>query len=556
MNQQFDEVVENPKYMLIGECWDSYDAQAQKPFQGPAGSQLNRLLYGVGISREKECYVTNIINERTPKNDFGIYYEDKNRRIPNAHLAQSLSDLREKIQLVKPKVLVLLGNESLKGVMGGTYEGIENWRGSILSCGNIQVIPTIHPSSIIRGGGKSHWYLPATIHDLKRAKKVAEGMHKAHNPKITTILNVKQLENFFAECLGQLCAFDIETTIGGGERILSIAFSFDESHAVVVNLMEGAPTPMEMIGCINRWMTSGRIEWTGQNIYNFDIPVMKRNWGFEVKNWTIDTMVAHQVLHPELPHDLGTLASFYTTIPYWKDTSGTDLLHYNGLDAVGTLIVAKGEFQELQSRGLLDQYKTYQHRLLAPLKMMYEKGVRIDAEYKERLKKELKNEARIQQREIDDYYSQYTSTSNLQTRLSRVKALKAGNRKTIKLRNHKTGKFSRKRVESLIKNTEKAIKKKESVNVNSPKELGHFLYNVLKLPKKVKKGRITTNETALNQLYIKTNNEFLKKMITLRKTKNMYSKYGKIELDQNGMTRTTYKFVETGRLSSGKYAAK
>ncbi len=109
---------------------------------------------------------------------------------------------------------------------------------------------------------------------------------------------------------------------------------------------------------------------------------------------------------------------------------------------------------------------------------------------------------------------------------------------------------------SLQNQVKKEIMKRKSLNVRSTLQMSTFLYDVLKLPKRTKKGKLKTDETTINMLFILTKHEFLNKIILLRKVLNNYSKYGKLQLDREDMVRTTYRFCDTGRLSSGRYSAK
>jgi len=197
MEQKFDSVPAQGKWngmMLIGEAWGQEEARVQQPFVGRAGFQLNRSLQGIGILRE-EVYIANVINERPTRNDFSVYYEDKRRKIPTERLRGARDSLKLKIRELKPKVVVPLGNEALKAITDCT--GIEDWRGSIISSNLGFIVPTIHPSAVVRGGGEGGWYLPAVAHDLRRAKLVAEGKIGPTTPQIEVVGSAERLETWF-----------------------------------------------------------------------------------------------------------------------------------------------------------------------------------------------------------------------------------------------------------------------------------------------------------------------------------------------------------------------
>lgn len=80
----------------------------------------------------------------------------------------------------------------------------------------------------------------------------------------------------------------------------------------------------------------------GQNL-DYDVQYLAR-FGLPVRNVWLDTALAHQILYPEMPHDLALLASIYTTQPYYKDMRkevDTDEYEetqwlYNGIDCCVT----------------------------------------------------------------------------------------------------------------------------------------------------------------------------------------------------------------------------
>jgi uracil-DNA glycosylase family 4 len=553
-----DQIAQNPKIMIVGECPGADEERLGRPFVGRAGHQLDKILLVAGVIRE-ECYITNVINERPPKNDFSIYYVNSKRTLPSETLTRARQELIAKIRRVNPKVVIALGTEATKAIVNKF--GIECQRGSIFPIPDVGIpcIPTFHPSAILRGGGTSHWYLPAAIHDVQRAKAVANGTATAHLPNYKVITVPAHLDQWFGTVsqASALCAFDIETEYIGGEWIKCIGFAAGEEEGIVVPFGKELITgQLELLQVIRKWMTSGLIAWIGQNAYNFDMPMIKQIWGFEVKNYKYDTMVMHHVLYPEFPHDLATIASFYTLIPYWKDTSGENLYKYNAYDAVATWVSQQAMWKEIKDRKFDTLYTEYYQPLLRALNIITMRGMRIDKEYQLKLRKELKDEIKTLQTELDKIYLQHTNTNRLQRTLLRIAKLMQGGRKTVSLRNKKTQKFQKKRLSSLQTATEKEIKKRGTLNVRSTKDLAQFLYKTLKLPIKTKQGKTTTDVTALNQLYIKSKHPFLKTMLKIRNLRNMLSRWGHLKTDEDGLISTTYSFADTGRLKSGKFEAK
>lgn len=128
------------RIMLVGESWGSEEERTGLPFQGASGQELNRLLAEAGIMRS-ECYTTNLVNARPPFNDLERWVAFKKKDIQPDMLPfrdawikpivrDGLKSLLVEIELVKPNILVALGNYSMWALTGA--RGILKWRGSQL----------------------------------------------------------------------------------------------------------------------------------------------------------------------------------------------------------------------------------------------------------------------------------------------------------------------------------------------------------------------------------------------------------------------------------------
>ena len=103
--------------MFIGEGPGADEDSKGLPFVGKAGKLMNMAFEGIGIRREN-VYIANIVKCRPPSN-----------RTPEDDEANSCLDyLRNQVILIKPKIIVLLGNVALKNVCGKDL-GITNARG-------------------------------------------------------------------------------------------------------------------------------------------------------------------------------------------------------------------------------------------------------------------------------------------------------------------------------------------------------------------------------------------------------------------------------------------
>ena len=522
------------KYFFIGETPSFKQSKS-----------LFKFLEAVGIPKD-EVYFESIYD--TKVKTYGVGDKDIKDELHVDYLFERTNKIREIISQLHPRVIVIFGKTPLK-VFYDT-ESIESWRGSVLEYKTKEktypLIPTFDPDEIHRGGGTSHWYLPSFMFDLKRAIQVPSAFKESYR----LIESPKELEDYFEG--KKEISFDIETVLRGGERIKCIGFSSDGIEGVVVPFEESSLyNTLDLQKIIKDRMESGEVKWIAQNGYGFDINYLERAWGIKMRGFYFDTMVAHHLLHPELPHDLGTLTSFYTLIPYYKHLSDVDLYRYNALDAIATFQIYKALAEELKTRKLENFYFSYYHPLLTPLREMSRRGIKINQQTQKELKNALNSEIKTYQKELDEEYKKHTRTDHLERRKRRVKMLiENGNRKTVFLRGKRV------RLVSLLKRTETQIAKLESINVRSSDALSKFLYGNLGLPIQRKRGKPTTDETAINKLFILTSHPFLKVILKLRDVENNMSKYGNMKLDDDGRVRTTYSFAETGRLRSGKFEAK
>lgn len=128
--------------MFIGEAPGRDEDEQGLPFVGRAGKLLDRMLAAADLDRSK-VYITNVLNWRPPQN----------REPTPEEAAACLPFLRRHIELVAPRILVMLGAVAARHVLGVT-EGIMRLRGNwqVYQTGNraIPVMPTLHPAYILR----------------------------------------------------------------------------------------------------------------------------------------------------------------------------------------------------------------------------------------------------------------------------------------------------------------------------------------------------------------------------------------------------------------------
>ena len=146
--------------MFIGEGPGADEDIQGIPFVGKAGKLMNQAFHGIGIERD-DVYIANIVKCRPPMN----------RNPEQDEITACLNYLRNQVMLVKPKIVVLLGNVALKTILGKEYS-IKASRGKWIEKKGIRYMPTFHPAALLRDETKkiSFWK------DLKEVKRALDGV--------------------------------------------------------------------------------------------------------------------------------------------------------------------------------------------------------------------------------------------------------------------------------------------------------------------------------------------------------------------------------------------
>lgn len=133
------------KLMFVGEA-PGVDEDAQgEPFVGKAGQLLTRIIQTMGLSRE-EVFIGNVLKCRpdTPGRRYG------NRKPTPQEMGTCRPFLMEQIRIIRPRVLVALGATAVEGLLGMSSVGITRYRGVFRDFGGIPLMPTYHPSYVLR----------------------------------------------------------------------------------------------------------------------------------------------------------------------------------------------------------------------------------------------------------------------------------------------------------------------------------------------------------------------------------------------------------------------
>jgi uracil-DNA glycosylase len=152
--------------MFVGEGPGEQEDLKGEPFVGRAGQLLTQLIEGIGLTRA-DVYIANVVKCRPPGN-----------RDPQPDEIEACAPwLDRQLELIQPTVIVTLGNFATKLLLG-TKDGITKLRGTefpFTRAGHSAVlIPTLHPSAVLRSGGRTLAESRADFVHVKRALGRAE----------------------------------------------------------------------------------------------------------------------------------------------------------------------------------------------------------------------------------------------------------------------------------------------------------------------------------------------------------------------------------------------
>ena len=162
----FGEGSENAKIFMIGEAPGGDEEKQGRPFVGKAGKNLNEFLNIVGLER-KDIYISNVVKIRP----FSLSNKTGNpvNRTPNKTEIKFFSPyLMKEIEIIKPDIIVTLGNVPLRTVLENDKINIGDYHGKITQYKNNKIFALYHPAAIIYNSKLKETY----YNDLNNLKNI------------------------------------------------------------------------------------------------------------------------------------------------------------------------------------------------------------------------------------------------------------------------------------------------------------------------------------------------------------------------------------------------
>jgi len=542
--------------LLVGDAPGASEVMERKPFTGKAGQLLHKYLNLIGIN-SKDIFLTNIIRCRPPMN----------RPPTDGEVKACAGYLEDEIDVIKPKVIGLLGNTTLKYFLNKT--GITQMHGNKIWSDkyNCWLLPLYHPSFVLRFNNNATQHVEFKS-DLNKLKIL---IMEQNTSKKETILKLADTLPKVKKAIDYLltkdeCSFDLETTGLSflTSKILCASFSPIEGLGIVIPYQDERIFNKEKQLIVQKELQRffiSNIKKIAQN-GKFDTNFLVYN-GIDVRNFYFDTMLASYILNEEGKFGLGELALIYTNMGGYKDV----LQNYiKGRIKIPYKVNVEKEINEEQLDFFKDniEVKTVTKFkkatiLDAPINQLYEYAAK-DADATFRVYKSLK--PLLEKENLWKLFNKIIMpTSMVLTRMELAgisldtKYLDYISEKLlIKIKKLEEDIFEAPAIKKYYKKYNVT-----KINIDSPIQLRKLLFDVLELTsvKETDTGAESTDKYALEILAKTSKNKLLKDILVYRKAQKFYTTYikaykliGEESIDKK--IHTTYKLygTVTGRLSS------
>lgn len=125
--------------LFVGEGPGANEDAKGEPFVGAAGQLLDRMLAGVGLSREKNIYIANIVKCRPPQNRDPLPEEQE----------ACIGWLRQQTALLRPRIIVCLGRVAACRLIDPDFK-VTRQHGQFIQKNGVWMMGTLHPAAILR----------------------------------------------------------------------------------------------------------------------------------------------------------------------------------------------------------------------------------------------------------------------------------------------------------------------------------------------------------------------------------------------------------------------
>lgn len=137
----FGEGTMGARVAVVGESPGAPDIDSGRPFMGPAGQMLERILGAINLRRE-DCYLTNTVKMIC-----------SGEEITPDVLSVFTPYLHRELAVVRPRVVIAFGNTPTRALLR-TKKPISQMRGQFHDYDGMQLMPTFNPAYLLRDPSK------------------------------------------------------------------------------------------------------------------------------------------------------------------------------------------------------------------------------------------------------------------------------------------------------------------------------------------------------------------------------------------------------------------
>ncbi len=156
-NLVFGEGNPNAELMFVGEAPGAREDEQGRPFVGPAGQLLDRIIENAIGMQRADVYIANVNKCRPPGN----------RNPEPDEVAACLPILKNQIALIRPKLIVAMGRVAAANLLS-TTQSVTRLRGQTLRAHGVPVVVTWHPAYLLRNPAAK----VETWEDVKRVNRM------------------------------------------------------------------------------------------------------------------------------------------------------------------------------------------------------------------------------------------------------------------------------------------------------------------------------------------------------------------------------------------------
>jgi len=491
---------------IVGGSTNNQELVAKTPFVGPSGQLLRETLSKVGFTDTP--YTTNALLCMLP--------EDVN--IQRAHIAHCRSRVLSELAIVKPKIILALGNIALHALTNNYKLKIGTCHSTPIPFGNGLIVPIYHPNSVLNSRGNYKTFLNGFLY----ARKLLDNPTHKKDPGKTEYIVADKLN--IASILTLLKRYpiiscDIETTSLDPKiaKILVVGIAYEKNKVVIF--------PPDMLPYIKGVLSNCR---TIYQRLQYDTAVFSEH-GIEVEGQH-DTLLQHYTLNEnERGHDLDSLSRLFLGAKgYGFDVDKSKMAELPKEELY--LLVAMDADYTLQLHNLFSpviekdtNLCSLYHKILIPginfLRRMSQRGFYVRQEYLAEYHKELQGKLDILLSQVIDAFGPLWNR------------------------------------EQYLEQTD-AKSAPVEFNPNSPQQLAWIVYDRLKIiPSIHKKTKRCTDKDIITDIESKHRGfTYLLKYKALAKLMSTYVKGIERKVDTDGRLRSSFSLqtTVTGRLSSSK----